>query len=585
MKNNLILSRISLLFYVLSSIIFINKTDACTNYLVTKGASVDGSTMISYAADSHVRYGELYFRQGGKWEAGTMINIRDRGTNKYLGMIPQAAETYTVIGFMNQFQVSIGESTYGGRPELTDTTGMMDYGSLMFIALDRSKTAREAIKIIAELVEKYGYYSSGESFSIADKDEVWIMEIIGKGTEFEIDKKSGEKINKNKGASWVALRIPDGYVSAHANHARITTFPLENNSTSISSKNLSQINNPNVECVYSFDVIDFAKKKGYYSGSNEDFSFSDIYAPMDFSAARFCEIRVWSMFKEITSGMDKYIDYVEGLNLKNRMPLYVKPDRKLSVADLIRFKRDHLEGTKFDMTKDFGAMPYGLPYRWRPLTWKYNGKTYFNERATATQQTGFSFIAQMRSFYPDPIGGILWFSVDDAASTVYVPIYCGSTGVPKSYAEGNGDMLTYSADAAFWVFNKVANYAYSHYDLMIKDIQKEQSKLETKHFSLSKEMDQEATDLYKTDPTRAIENITKFSQANADFTVRSWEKLFQFLLVKYIDGNIKQEDGKRGFKRNANGFPASPTNVDYPDEWKQVIIEKTGDKFLMPEKK
>ncbi len=559
-------------------------TTACTNFLVTKSASVDGSTMISYAADSHIRYGELYFRKGGVWKDGDMVEVRDRSTNRLITKIPQSPVTYNVIGYINENQVSMGETTFGGRPELRDTTGLMDYAALMFIALDRAKTARDVIRIIAELVEQYGYYSSGESFSIADENEVWIMEIIGKGTELVWDKKTGKQLNRNKGAVWVAIRIPDGYISAHANHARITTFPLHDGKRSISSKNMKLIDNPDVEVVYSHDVIDFARSKNYFEGKDNEFSFSDVYAPLDFGAARFCEMRVWSFFRRFHDDMEQYKDYAAGFNLQNRMPLYIKPNRKLSVADLIDCKRDYLQGTEFDMTKDIGAGPHGCPYRWRPLTWKYDDQTYFHERATMTQQTGFSYIAQARSWFPDPLGGIIWFSVDDAGSTVYVPMYCGITKVPESYAVGNGDMLTYSSTSAFWTFNKVSNFVYLRYDLMIEDVRKLQKKLEDSFFQSVKEIDQQAMELLKNfkgqnelEVVRQL--LTSFSVNAGNYTVEMWNRLFEFLLVKYMDGNVKQEQNGE-FLRNPYGNPATPKHIDYPDEWKKQIIEETGDKFL-----
>jgi len=552
----------------------------CTNYLVTKGASTDGSTMISYAADSHVRYGELYWRKGGIWADGTTVKLYDRGSQRYMGEIPQAHQTYNVIGFMNENQVSIGETTFGGLPQLDDTTGTIDYGSLMFLAMDRAKTAREAIKIMGELVEKYGYYGGGESFSIADPNEVWIMEIVGKGTEMVLDKKTKSLVNKNKGAVWVAIRIPDGCISAHANQARITTFALENGKTSISSKNLNKINIPTIEVVYAYDVIQAARDKKLFTGKDSEFSFSDTYAPMTFDAARFSEIRVWSMFKEVKSGMNEYLDYVSGKNLKHRMPLYIKPDRKLTPADLMRFKRDHLEGTPFDMTKDAGAGPFGLPYRWRPLTWKLDGKEYLNERATATQQTGFSYITQMRSWLPNAIGGINWFGVDDAASTVYVPFYCGITSIPTSYAEGNGDMLTYSNDAAFWTFNKVANFCYLRYNYMIKDVQNKQSELENTFARQISETDAKALEIWKFNPDRARIYLTAKTAERAEGTVKEWNKLFEYLLVKYIDGNIKKEENGE-FKRNAYGFPVGPMQPGYNDAWKKQVIESNGDVLLV----
>lgn len=553
---------------------------SCTNYLITKGASKDGSTMISYAADSHIRYGELYFRPRGRWPEGSMITLYDRGTNKPLGSIPQAAETYQVIGFMNEYQVAIGETTFGGLKELRDTTAIVDYGSLMFLALQRAKTAREAIRVMVELVEQYGYASSGESFSIGDPNEVWILEMIAKKPNLQ--SKNGQMVNLDRGAIWVAYRIPDGYVSAHANQARITTFPLENGRTSINSKQLHLINNPEVEVIYAHDVIDYARKMGYYKGKNKTFSFSDTYNPVTFESARFCEARVWAFFNHVNGDMKRYREYAKGENLDNRMPLFIKPNKKLTPQDLQQYKRDHLEGTELDMGKDIGAGPHGLPYRWRPLTWKVNGKTYFHERVTATQQTGFSFIAQMRNWLPDPIGGILWFGVDDAASTVYVPIYCGINRVPESYAEGNGNMLTYSPTSAFWVFNRVANFAYLRYDLIIKDIRKVQSAMEERFAAFTPAIDAGALALWKRSPELAREFLTDYSVDAANNTVKRWNDLSNWLLVKYIDGNVKQErNGK--FLQNPWGYPLPPEQPGYPENWLKTIIDQTGSKFQIPD--
>lgn len=555
--------------------------NACTNYLVTRGASADGSTMVSYAGDSHIRYGELYFKPRGIWPAGTMITLYDRGTNKPLGQIPQAPETYQVIGFMNEYQVAIGETTFGGIEELMDSTAIVDYGSLMFLALQRAKTAREAIKVMVELVDQYGYASSGESFSIGDPNEVWILEMIAKKTNLKYDKKTKQNVNIDKGAVWVAIRIPDGYISAHANQARIQQFPLENLKSSISSKNLNLIFNPEVETVYSHDVISYARNHGYFNGSDSEFSFSDVYNPITFDGARFCDARVWAFFNHASNGMDKYWDYAKGENLKNRMPLYIKPNRKLSPRDLMNFKRDHLEGTELDMSKDAGAGPHGLPYRWRPLTWKVDGVTYFHERVTATQQTGFSFIAQMRNWLPNPIGGIFWFGVDDAASTVYVPIYCGISRVPESYSEGNGDMLTYSPTSAFWVFNRVAHFAYLRYDLIMKDVKKLQDELESKFEAYTPAIDAAALKLWENNSNLAIEFLTDYSVNTANSTVQKWSDLSNWLLVKYIDGNVKKEtDGQ--FLRNPWGYPVSPSQPGYREEWLRTIINETGDKFKEP---
>lgn len=574
LKLNILLSAILVLQGVYSS--------ACTNYLVTRGASVDGSTMISYAADSHIRYGELYWRPAADWPEGTMVTLYDRGTAKPLGQIPQVKHTYQVTGFMNEHQVAIGETTFGGRSELEDSTGIVDYGSLMFLALQRAKTAREAIQVIAELVEKYGYASSGESFSIGDPNEVWIMEIVGKGTKMSIDKKSGLKSNVNKGTVWVAVKIPDGYISAHANQARINIFRPENKKNSISSKNFKLINNPEIDFIYSADVISFARAKGYFTGKDEEFSFSDVYAPLTFDNVRFCEIRVWSAFKDVNKDMQKYYDYAKGDISKERMPLFIKPDRKLTPQDLMMFKRDYLKGTDLDMSQDIGAGPFHSPYRWRPLTWKYNGTEYFNERVTVTQQTGFSFIAQMRNWLPDHIGGINWFGVDDAGSTVYVPFYCGITQVPHSYAEGNGDMLTYSDDAAFWVFNRVAHFKYLFYDRVMPDLTKVQSELESTFAMQVKKIDEQALVIYKTDPSKAREFLTNYSESAANSTIKRWKDLDNFLLVKFLDGNVKKEkDGQ--FLRNPWGYPQSPSFPGYSDTWKEEVIRETGDKLKYKE--
>jgi dipeptidase len=574
-----------LLQYILiiniSTLIFIQPAVACTNFLVTKGASVDGSTMISYAADSHIRYGELYFSPAKHWPAGSMVTIYDRSTAKPLGQIPQVEYTYQTIGFMNEHQVAIGESTFGGRSELVDTTGLMDYAALMFIATQRAKNAREAIKVIAELVEEHGYASSGESFSIGDPNEVWIMEIIGKGTNIQTDKKTKQKFNSQKGAVWVAVRIPDGMISAHANHARITTFPKEDGVRSISSKNLSNIFKPEVEVVYAHDVISFAREKKYFDGNDKEFSFSDIYAPLNFDAARFCELRVWSFFNEFSDDMDKHWDYATGDISKDRMPLFIKPSQKISPQDLMSLKRNHLQNTELDMAKDAGAGPFGLPYRWRGLTWKYEDKEYFNERTIVTQQTGFSFIAQMRNWLPNPIGGINWFGVDDAGTTVYVPFYCGITSIPKSWAEGYGDILTYTDDAAFWVFSRVAHFAYLFYNRVMPDVRKVQSELENSFAQFTPAIDAAALSVWDENPELARRFLTDFSGNMANNTVKRWDELGDFLLVKYLDGNLKQE--KNGeFLRNPWGYPQSPSFPGYSDSWKENVIRNTGERFLYP---
>ncbi|HKK67091.1 MAG TPA: C69 family dipeptidase [Bacteroidales bacterium] len=538
--------------------------DACTNFLVTKGASTDGSTMISYAADSHLLYGELYFRPAKDHPKGSMVQVYEWDTGKYLGEIPQVKHTYRVVGNVNEHQLAIGETTYGGRSELRDSTGIIDYGSLIYLTLQRAKNAREAIKVMSELVENYGYYSSGESFSIADENEVWIMELIGNGPG-------------KKGAVWVARMVPDGYVCAHANQARITTFPKVKKNKWFDKDQTT---------FHSEDVVDFAREKGWFDGKDKDFSFSDTYAPVDFGGARFCEMRVWAFFDDIASGMDQYWEYAKG-NIEhgehdyatNRMPLWIKPDEKVDVHTVMDNMRNHLEGTELDMSKDVGAGPFGNPYRWRPLTWEVDGKTYCNERATATQQTGFSFVAQLKSWMPDPVGGVNWFSVDDADFTVYVPIFCGITDVPESYAVGNGDIMDFEWDAAFWVFNMVSNFAYTRYNLMHPEIREVQLELEKRYIQEVKAMEDDMKKLYKSNPEKAIAEATDYSVKTANQTVDRWQELYAYLFTKYMDGNVKaKSDPKEGYKYVVPQLE----QPGYGEDWYRRIIEETDDQFLMP---
>ncbi|HEY3372049.1 MAG TPA: C69 family dipeptidase [Prolixibacteraceae bacterium] len=548
---------ISLLALALS----IQVSMGCTNFIITKGATVDGSVMITYAADSHTLYGELYYLPAGDHAKGTLRDIYEWDTGKFLGRIPEAEHTYSVVGNMNEYQVAIGETTYGGRETLfTQKGAIMDYGSLMYVALQRAKTAREAIGVMTELVEKYGYASEGESFSVSDANEAWIMEMIGKG--------EGEK-----GAVWVAQRIPDGYICGHANQARITTFPM----------------NDEENCLFAKDVISFAHEKGWFDGKNKDFSFSDIYAPVDFSGARFSDGRVFAGFNKVCSGMKQYEEYVLG-NVKhggennfpsNRMPLWVKPDKKLSVQDVMGMMRDHYEGTALDMTKDIGAGAFHLPYRWRPLTFKVDSAEYVNERAISTQQTGFSFVAQSRSWLPNPIGGINWFGVDDTYSTCYVPLYCGMTEVPECFKVGNGDLLTYSETSAFWTFNAVANFAYLRYDAMIPDIQKVQKSLEDKFVAYTPSVDLAAQSLWNAGKKKeALQFLTDYSVNQANGMTHEWKKLSQYLMVKFMDGNIKKEkDG--AFERTETGMPVAPSQPGYSEGWKKEIVKGTGDHLKM----
>jgi len=530
-----------LMALVLAAVLSAAPATACTSFLISKGASADGSTMISYAADSHVLYGELYHWPARNHLPGSMLDIFEWDTGDYLGQIPQVAQTYSVVGLINEHQVSIGETTWGGRKALRDSTAIIDYGSLMFIALQRSKTAREAIEVMTSLVAEYGYASSGESFSIADPNEVWFMDLIGKNAE-------------NPGAVWVARRIPDGFISAHANQARIRQFPL----------------NDKKNCLYAPDVIDFAREMGYYQGTDEDFSFVDAYSPLSYSKLRFCEARVYAMFNRAAPSLNLSMDYVKGVAGAEPMPLFIKPDTKLSVHDVMEFMRDHFAGTDFDMAGDLGAGPYALPYRWRPLTWTVDDKTYVNERATSTQQTGFSFVSQMRSWLPDPVGGVTWFSVDDSYSTVYNPIYCGIRKVPHSYAVGTGDLHNFTWDSAFWTFTWVSNYAYSRYSEMIRDIIVVQRDLEGRFLAEQPVIDAVAVSLFRESPGLAIDYLTEYSCTTADATVARWRTLGEDLLVKYMDGNLKNEHGE-------------VTHPGYPESWYRKIVEETDEHFLLRE--
>jgi dipeptidase len=513
---------------------------ACTNLLVTKGASADGSTFISYIADSHDLYGELYFQPGGVFPAGAMRDIIEWDTGKFLGRIPQVHVTYSRVGNINEHQVSVGETTFGGREELAkpEKKAVVDYGSLMYIALERAKTAREAIKVITDLATEYGYASEGESISVADPNEAWVLEIIGKGEDA-------------LGALWVAVRVPDGTISGHANQSRIHRFPL---------------NDP-ANCMYGKDVISFAREKGWFSGKDEEFSFADAYAPADFSSLRACEARVWSMFRRAAPSANLAFDEVNGV--PPPLPFAIKPDRKLTLADAMALMRDHFEGTPLDMTKDVGAGPFACPYRWRPMDWEVDGVKYINERAASTQQTGFSFIAQMRSDLPDPIGGVLWFGVDDTYSTVWMPMYCSIREVPRHVGVGIADLRHFSWDSMFWVFNWVANYAYSRYSDMIVDVQQVQRELEGRFIADQPEVEKAALALYAQAPELARDYLTKYSAAQTEIVYTRWRKLGEDLLVKYMDGNVKDAQG-------------NVTHPPYPESWYRRIVADHGSVIKVP---
>ena len=565
-----------------------NRSEACTNVIVTRGASADGSCLVSYAADSHWLYGELYFKPQADWATGSKLKVYDWDSGKYLGEIEQVQHTYKTIGNMNEHQLIIAETTFGGRHGLNNPDAIMDYGSLIYITLQRARTAREAIRLMDELTQKYGYYSEGESFSIADKEEAWIMEMVGKGAE--------------KGSVWVARRIPDGYVSGHANQSRITTFPLDDPDN----------------CLYSKDVISFARKMGWFDGKDEEFSFRDAYCPLDFGGLRGCEARVWSAFNILGKGkfvyenagslVEKdsydYVDYAMGHNPANNMPLWIKPAGKVSVKDVADVMRDHYEGTPMDMTQDIGAGGNALPYRWRPMGFTYDGKEYTNERAIATQQTAFWFVGQSRGNYPDVLGGIIWFGTDDAATSYVTPIYTNSEIVPECFREGNGDMLTYSSTSSFWLNNRVANACYKMYNYMAPFVREHIDRFENSQISEGvPQTDAKALELYNdiaekemkkqskknpgydpmTDTGDAFlqvkQYLTSYSVSTADAIFSAWKKMEETLLVKFIDGNVKaqNEDGTFVHSPESEGIPDGLTQPGYTEYWKEAVAHFHGD--------
>ncbi len=511
----------------------------CTSALVTRGATTDGSTFLTYLADSHTLYGELYFRAAGRHLPGALREIIEWDTGKRLGAIPEAPVTYTRVGNINEHQVAIGESTFTGRKEVRGPSGLLDYGSLMYIALERARTAREAVAVITGLVAEHGYASTGESISISDPTEAWLLEIVGKG-------------EGKKGAVWVARRVPDGFLTAHANAARIRTFPLKDKET-----------------LYAPDVISFAREQGWFSGKDEAFSFADTYNPDDFGKRRFCDARVWSVFRRAAPSANLPEAMILGDPAAPPLPLWVKVDRKLGAQDVMALMRDHFEGTSLDMTGDVGAGPYALPYRWRPMTFKVDGKEYLNERAISTQQTGFSLVAQARAWLPGPIGGVLWFGVDDTASTVYVPLYAGLRVPPRPFAVGTGDFTHFTWDSAFWTFNAVANFTYSRYADMIVDVRRAQGELEGGYAARQADVEQAALALWKTSPEQARAFLTDYSAQASEAALARWKALFAELMVKYLDGNVRDAQGK-------------VTHPAAPEAWRRRIAQEAGVRLLMP---
>lgn len=573
------MKKISLIILLVTSVLFLNKTLACTNFIITKGASKDGSCMVSYAADSHTLYGELYYMAAANHPAGSFRDVIEWDTGIRLGQIPEVSHTYAVVGNMNEHQLAIGETTFGGREELWSTPGLIDYGSLIYITLQRAKTAREAIKAICELLNSYGYHSEGESFSIVDPNEAWIFELIGKGAEMK-DEKGKTVKGWSNGAVWVARRIPDGYICGHANQARISTFPLRDGKKSITSKEIDKIFQADVETVYSHDVISFAKMKGYYpkDAADANFSFRDAYNPINFEGARFCDARVWMGFYRCNPTlMAQYEDYARGDNLEHNFPLWIVPSEKVGVQDVMKLMRDHYEGTSMDMTKDLGAGPFACPYRWRPMTWTYNNKDYIHERATATQQTGFSFVAQSRANLPDGFGGILWFGVDDAGSTCYMPMFCGIQKAPYELQEGNGSMVDYSPTAAYWRFTKVSQLVYTRYCDMIQHVNALQNEIESNFIAEIKAMEEKIVGLYKHDASEAQRELTNYSANCAKKVCSAWDNLYEFLLVKYNDGNVKVEKNGQFAKTKAEKPQCeSPKHPEYPEKWYKMIVDDCG---------
>lgn len=535
--------------FVATVLVGVQRGESCTNFIVTRGASANGSVMVTYAADSHQLYGALYKYNAPRrgYRAGTMQPVYEWDTGRYLGQIPRAERTYSTVGNINEHQLIIAETTFGGLPFLADSTGIMDYGSLIYIALQRAATAREAIDVIVDLANTYGYYSEGESFSIADKNEAWIMELVGKGCRI-VD---GE--NAERGIVWVARRIPDGYVCAHANQSRIGRFPLDDPEN----------------CLYAPDVISFARRAGLYEGTDEDFSFCDTYCPLDFSGMRACEARVWSFYNRIADGMDAYVDYAMGYNPDNRMPLWVKPSEKISLKRLADCMRDHYEGTPMDMRRDIGAGGHGLPYRWRPMNFEVDSVKYLNERATATQQTGFWFVAQARNWLEDHIGGVLWFGVDDAATSALTPIYCCTTRVPECLSEQTGSMTEYSPASMFWRFNRVAHFSYLFYDAVAPEVRSFADDWENTLIEKSEGIESKACGMGK---SAAVKFLTGYSVSTAARLFDLWCWLDEYLLVKYMDGNIKRQ-GEDGFLDNGygRGVPAQPMFPGYDDKWKRAV--------------
>ena len=534
----------------------VSEAEACSNFIVGKKASVDGSVMCSYSADDYGMFQNLCHYPAAKHAKGEMRKIYDWDTNKYHGEIPEAAQTYSVIGNINEWQVTIGETTYGGREEMVDSTGIMDYGSLIYVALQRSKTAREAIKVMTTLANTYGYNSGGETFTICDPNEAWIMEMMGKGAG-------------SKGAVWVALRIPDDAVCAHANQSRIGKFNMKD------KKNV----------MYAKDVVSFARSKGWFKGKDADFSWKMAYAKPDFSGRRFCDARAWSMLNHFYD-MTPYLDWALGKNPDAQdMPLWVVPNKKVSVQDVENVMRDHYEGTPLSVAdgSDIGGGIWEMPYRPTPLMYKVDGKQYFNERPVSTQQSGFVFVSQMRSWLPREIGGVFWFANDDANMAAFTPVYCSMTERPECYNTPGVDAVHFSKKNAYWVCNMTSNMVYPRYSLMFPTLKEVRDSLDSSYFAAQAGVEKKAQELYAQNPQAAVKYLNDYSVEKAQQMLARWNQLFEFMVVKYNDMIIKPTDKNGTFKKTPYGLGARPARPGYPEKYAKELVKQSGDKFLVPE--
>ena len=536
----------------------VSEAEACSNFIVGKKASVDGSVMCSYSADDYGMFQYLCHYPAAKHAKGEMRKIFDWDSNKYYGEIPEAAETYNVIGNINEWQVTIGETTYGGREEMVDSTGIMDYGSLIYVALQRSKTAREAIKVMTTLANTYGYNSGGETFTICDPNEAWIMEMMGKGAG-------------SKGAVWVALRIPDDAICAHANQSRIGKFNMKD------KKNV----------MYAKDVVSFARSKGWFRGKDADFSWKMAYAKPDFSGRRFCDARAWAMLNHFYD-MSPYLDWALGKNPDAQdMPLWVVPNKKVSVQDVENVMRDHYEGTPLSVAdgSDIGGGIWEMPYRPTPLMYKVDGKQYFNERPVSTQQSGFVFVSQMRSWLPREIGGVFWFANDDANMAAFTPVYCSMTQRPECYNTPGADALHFSKKNAYWVCNMTSNMVYPRYSLMFPTLKEVRDSLDNSYFAAQAGVEKKAQELYAQNPQAAVKYLNDYSVEKAQQMLARWNQLFEFMVVKYNDMIIKPTDKNGNFEKTPYGLGARPARPGYPEKFAKQLVKQSGDKFLVPEEK